>query len=651
MTEFLIYDLKVAVLIAAFYFCYRLLMERETMHRLNRIVLLSSILLSLILPLCVITLHKTIEVAPLQVVDHPELVITELGTISAEESVTPSIETNTTDLVKNIFQPSIIFVIFMIGVVCRLLYIANSFRHLRRMIKDSEQHSLEDGVTLAVVDLPVAPFSWMHTIVLSRIDYEECNPSILAHERGHIRQHHSWDIVFVEVLTALQWFNPVVWLLRRDLRTVHEYEADASVLSSGSDMSQYIQLLMRKAMGTKACILANGINNSTIKKRINMMLLNKSPRRNSLKLLALLPIVGVTLALNAETVTDFVYKNDEPQKQVPIKKGKKSATIKTGNNQAVEVVEIIEPKSIDKDKIVISEQQEKEPNAAVLILNTKQEGEEPLLILDDKIATIDQVRALPRDAVARVATMREKAAIRSYGEKAKHGALIITTVKHQKEIDNELIGQPDVFDKVDEMPQFPGGMPAMMQYLSSNIRYPEDAKEAGAQGRVIVSFIVEKDGSISNAKVTKPTYSSLDEEALRLVSAMPNFIPGKQNGEAVRVKYSFPVSFRLGSKEAPKAEPDDALDVRTIDNSGQSERSVRPNESITTTSVRPIESITIKELIKHLPGAEMDKDGNITVNGKGVIILVDGNPISSQDVLTKVVNPKGIRFVEAKKAE
>jgi TonB family protein len=651
MAEFLIYDLKVAVLIAVFYFCYRLLMERETMHRLNRIVLLSSILLSLVLPLCVITLHKTIEVAPIRVVDHPELVITELGSVSSEESNIQSLETNRMDFAEKLFQPSVIFAIFTIGLLCRLLYIAKSYRQLRRMIKDSEQHSLEDGVTMAVVDLPVAPFSWMHTIVLSRIDYEECNPSILAHERGHIRLHHSWDIVFVEVLTALQWFNPVVWLLRRDLRTVHEYEADASVLSSGSDVSQYIQLLMRKAMGTKACILANGINNSTIKKRINMMLVNKSPRRNSLKLLALLPIVGVTLALNAETVTDVVYKNDEPQKQVPVKKGKKSATIKTGNNQAVEVVEIIEPKSIDKDKIVISEQQEKEPNAAVLILNTKQEGEEPLLILDDKIATIDQVRALPRDAVARVATMREKAAIRSYGEKAKHGALIITTVKHQKEIDNELISQPDVFDKVDEMPQFPGGMPAMMQYLSSNIRYPEDAKEAGAQGRVIVSFIVEKDGSISNAKVTKPTYSSLDEEALRLVSAMPNFIPGKQNGEAVRVKYSFPVSFRLGSKEAPKAEPDDALDVRTIDNSGQSERSVRPNESITTTSVRPIESITIKELIKHLPGAEMDKDGNITVNGKGVIILVDGNPISSQDVLTKVVNPKGIRFVEAKKAE
>ena len=350
MAEFLIYDLKVAVLIAAFYFCYRLLMERETMHRLNRIVLLSSILLSLVLPLCVITLHETIEVESSQVdtsagismqeTGRSEQGITELGTLSAEEAVTPSIETNKMDFVKTIFQPSIIFAIFIIGLVCRLLYIAKSYWQLCRMINESEQHSLEDGVTLAVVDLPVAPFSWMHTIVLSRIDYEECNPSILAHERGHIQQHHSWDIVFVEVLTALQWFNPVVWLLRRDLRTVHEYEADASVLSSGSDMSQYIQLLMRKAMGTKACILANGINNSTIKKRINMMLLTRSPRRNALKLLALLPIVGVTLALNAETVTDVVYKNDEPQKQVPVKIGKKEATVKAGSNQTIQVLSI-----------------------------------------------------------------------------------------------------------------------------------------------------------------------------------------------------------------------------------------------------------------------------------------------------------------------
>ena len=603
MAEFLIYDLKVAVLIAVFYFCYRLLMERETMHRLNRIVLLSSILLSFLLPLCVVTLHETKVVELAREANYPELVIAESGTISAEDSVIASAETNGMEYVKMIFGPRVIFAAFIIGLVCRSLYIANSYRQLRRMIKNSEQHSLEDGVTLAVVDLPVAPFSWMHTIVLGRTDYEERNPSILAHERGHILLHHSWDIVFVEVLTALQWFNPVVWLLRRDLRTIHEYEADASVLSSGSDVSQYIQLLMRKAMGTQASILANGINNSTIKKRINMMLVNKSPRRNSLKLLALLPIVGITLALNAETVTDVVYKNDEPQKQVPVKKGKRNATIKTGSNQGINVIEIVEPKSDDELKVYDTTLGESEPNMAVLILNTKKKGEEPLLIVDKKIATIEQVRALPRDAVASVGTMREEAAISSYGEKAKYGALIITTVKHQKELYNEQISQPDVFDKVNEAPQFPGGMAGMMQYLSSNIRYPEDAREAGTQGRVIVSFIVEKDGSISNAKVAKPTYSSLDEEALRVVSAMPKWVPGKQNGEAVRVKYAVPVSFRL--------KVEDLL-------SGMSE------------------STSFKDLTNRLPGAEIDENGKIFINGKEVKRLVfDG---SENDIGIAIMN-------------
>ena len=634
MAELLIYNLKVAVLIATFYFCYRLLMERETMHRLKRIVLLSSILLSLALPLCVITLHKTVEVEssqvetsagmPMQMADQPEQVITELGTISAEESVTPSVE-------------AIVFAIFIIGLVCRLLFIANSYRQLRRMIKDSEQHSLEDGVTLAVVDQPVAPFSWMHTIVLSRIDYEECNPSILAHERGHILLHHSWDIVFVEVLTALQWFNPVVWLLRRDLRTIHEYEADASVLSSGSDVSQYIQLLMRKATGTKACILANGINNSTTKKRINMMLVNKSPRRNSLKLLALLPIVGVTLALNAETVTDVVYKNDEPQKQVPIKKGKKDATIKTNANQGIQVIEASE--ATDKEKTYeTTVKLETEQNVAAILYDSKPEGEKPLLIVDGKITPIAQVRTLPR--VVKVATMREKAAIRSFGEKGKNGALIITTVNHQKEIDDEKLSQPDVFDEVDEMPQFPGGMAGLMQYLSTNVRYPEDAKEAGAQGRVVVSFIVEKDGSISNARVTKPTYSSLDDEALRVVSNMPKWTSGKLNGEAVRVRYSIPVSFRMNNKETPKAEG-----------------ALKPTESAEEQVDLDMNGrffINGKEVKRYLFDGSHPQDNILTRAIANIIIndaehfdyVIDGEPVSAKDLQERKSPNNPIKIIE-----
>ena len=363
----------------------------------------------------------------------------------------------------------------------------------------------------------------------------------------------------------------------------------------------------------------------------------QSNRWQWLRLAYLLPIVGVTLALNAETVTNMVYKNDEPQKQVPVKKGKKDATIKTNANQGIQVIEASEAANKEKTSET-TVKQETEPNMAVLILNTKKKGEEPLLIVDKKIATIEQVRALPRDAVASVGTMIKEAAISSYGEKAKYGALIITTVKHQKEIYNEQISQPDVFDKVDEAPQFPGGMAGMMQYLSSNIRYPEDAREAGTQGRVIVSFIIEKDGSISNAKVAKSTYSSLDEEALRVVSAMPNWTPGKQYGQPVRVKYSVPVSFRLSSKETPKPEG-----------------SFKPAES--TEGMTGIDEngrliVNGKEVKRYLFELPTDNQlsraiGNIMINNpEHFDYVIDGEPVSAKDLQERKSKNNPIKSIE-----
>ena len=602
MTEFLIYDLKVAALIAVFYFCYRLLMERETMHRLNRIVLLSSILLSLVLPLCIITLHKTVVVEQTPVIDTSEVMVAEVGATAAEETVP-------------FLQPAILFAIFMVGLVGRLIYIANSYRHLRRMIKNSERHSLENGVTLAVVDLPVASFSWMRTIVLSRIDYEERNPSILAHERGHIRQRHSWDIVFVEVLTALQWFNPVVWLLRRDLRTIHEYEADASVLSSGSDMSQYIQLLMRKAMGTKASILANGINNSTIKKRIYMMLLNKSSRRNSLKLLAMLPVVGVTLALNAETVTDVVY-TDPPQKQVPVKKGKKNTTINLGGNQTIQVVEQKDNAAAEANENLVSTE-----NPIIFLRNNKT-GKNPMLIVDGKKVTKEELQALPPESIASISVMKEEAAISSYGADAKDGVIFVNTKKHQEELDKES-KQPDALNVCERMPEFPGGAANLMGYLQENIRYPKESMEANKQGRVIVQFVIEKDGAITNAHVVKSVDSPLDAEALRVVSNMPNWTPGTQNGQVVRVKYTVPITFRLQGNDTPKAEGSFTP---------AAEGSFIPTD---------FKGLSAEEVIKRLPGAQIDKDGNVTINGKPVKkIMVDGKELTKEGSLKDPINIK-----------
>ncbi len=443
MTDFLIYDAKVAVLIAIFYMFYRLMLARETFHRVNRLTLLLTAATSFVLPLCVITLHETVTVEAV-----PKVLV---GDVQMEVAADAGPE----------WWQVLLPAIFIIGVVATLGHTLMSMFRILMLIKRSEKHPQPDGITICVTSNDqIQPFSWMHYIVMNRRDYEDGNPAILAHERGHIRLRHSWDLLLVDTLTALQWFNPAMWMLRQDLRAIHEYEADGAVLSQGINARQYQYLLITKAAGIGGYSLANGISHSTLKNRINMMLHKKSERRSLLKLLALIPIVGLALALNAKTVTDYVY--DEPQKQQPVKKGKKAGTIKV-NGQDIKVVE-----------------------------------------QDDIVTMEGEVEASAQESPA-----------------------------------------DDAFDVVEQMPEYPGGPKALMEFLNNNVQYPAEAEKAGIQGRVIATFVVEKDGSISNAKVVKSVDPLLDAEALRVIGAMPNWKPGMQNGKVVRVKYTVPLSFHL----------------------------------------------------------------------------------------------------------
>ena len=395
MTEFLIYDLKVAMLIAVFYMFYRLLLAKETFHRVNRIVLLLTAVASFVLPLCVITTHQTL-VIPMPQVD------VEIGT-----AVAVDLQSDTTryqDL------QSVLSYLFIIGVVATLAHTLWSVFRILTLIRNSEQHPQPDGTILCVTgNADMAPFSWMHYIVMNRSDYDIRDAAILAHERGHIRLHHSWDVLLVDILTALQWFNPAIWMLRSDLRAIHEYEADGAVLSQGINARQYQYLLITKAGGIGGYSLVNGISHSTLKNRITMMQNNKSQRSRLIKLLALIPIVGVALALNAKTVTHYVY--DEPQKQQPIKKGKKAGTIKMGN----ETIQVIGETADDRV----------EPTAGLRIIQTEA-GKQPLFIVDGVRMDEKQVKAISPDKIASISVLKDKAAIDVYGQDAKDGVVEIT---------------------------------------------------------------------------------------------------------------------------------------------------------------------------------------------------------------------------------
>ena len=446
MTDFLIYDLKVSVLIAVCYMFYRLLLERDTLHRLSRVVLLTSIALSLVLPLCIITLHQTVmvEVLPTDSSD-----LSQLGTSTGHEVAAGQ---------ASPIWGTLVGAILLAGIAIRLLFLAHSYWKLRQLLSVGEHQQLADGTQLRIVDAPVAPFSWWNTIVVSRQDYlSSASALLLIHERSHLRLHHSRDVVFVELITALQWFNPVVWLLSRDLRTIHEYEADEAVLSQGTDMVQYVSLLAQKATGIQACVLANGINTSNLKKRIIMMTKRKSKKWAWMKALYILPVTALSLTITARTVTDY-----------------RAAT--TPSNVPVEALD---------------------------------QNEDP------------------------------------------------------------------VFDVCEEVPQFPGGVGKMMEFMMKNVKYPKVAEEYGVTGRILVQFIVEKDGNLTNIKTIKAEddrgneivvtavkpdmtdeqkknvdgqnrgLQALKDEGVRVVKLMPKWEPGKQRGQNVRVRFTIPVIFRL----------------------------------------------------------------------------------------------------------
>ena len=558
MTSFLHYDLKVALLIAVFYMFYRLLAARETFHRLNRMVLLASLALSLLLPLCVVTVHRTVEVGSMPQ-PTASVGMAEVGEIVEDED---SNSTGTT-----------LAVVYLLGVAFCLARTSINILSVRRLIARCREvavpsyiHGNIGGMRLFVADdAKVKPFSWMRTVVLSRKDYENDladgargQSIVLAHECGHVACRHSVDMLFVDMVVALQWFNPVVWLLRQDLRTVHEYEADARVLSQGFNAYQYLSLLVQKAAGDAGYSVANGISMSSIvSKRVIMMTKKQSSKYAWARLLYVVPIVALSLAATAKTVVDYkviesktstemtlpddemlyvvdgniVEKQDvkklktEEIQSIKILK-KEEATSKWGTQGANGVIEI----TTDRTKV----------HEAVM----KSDDDNKLYVVDGNVVSKESAMELVTENIEAVSVLSGESATKLWGSKGENGVIVITT-KTKTEAEGTKGDDDKAFEHVEKMPVFPGGDMAMMEFLSKNIKYPVEAQKKELQGRVVVSFVVEKDGSLSDVKVAKSVDPQLDEEALRVVKSMPNWTPGMHNGKTVRVKYYVPITYRL----------------------------------------------------------------------------------------------------------
>ena len=280
----MLYLIKSAITLALLYSCFFFFLSKETFHRFNRCMLVGFMLVSLVVPL----LHFTTE--------HPTVINEEFYQMQTfiEEGTMPEVVVPT-EKAPRITWVQVVESIYLTGVAVMLTLTLVQILSLVRLMHKGLRHTDAQGNTVVLLKGDVTPFSIFRYIVMSVHDYEHHRQHILTHEQEHIRLGHTYDLLLMEAMKTFQWFNPFVWFISRDLKAVHEYEADQAVINQGIDAKQYQQLLVTKVVGDRLQPFTNNLGHGSLKKRILMMYQKKSNRWLMLKALCAIPVVALTI--------------------------------------------------------------------------------------------------------------------------------------------------------------------------------------------------------------------------------------------------------------------------------------------------------------------------------------------------------------------
>ena len=677
----MLYVIKAAITLALLYSCFFLFLSKETFHRFNRCMLVGIMLVSLVMPM----FHFTTE--------HPTTLNEEVYQMQnyIQHDTAPIIVT--AQQAQGITWIQALTWIYMAGVVLMLILTLVQATSLIRFMSSGVRHTDSQGNTVILHNNDVPPFSIFRYIVMSVKDYESSRQYILTHEQEHIRLGHTYDLLLLQGMKTLMWFNPFIWFLSRDLKAVHEYEADQAVINQGIDAKSYQQLLVMKVVGNRLQPFTNNLNHGSLKKRIVMMYQKPSNRWLMLKALCAIPVAALTIntfatPIETDPVEDMVKTLETTN--VPAFNEVKETLLAPTEETAEAVIDDNAPFAIhpvkDQHGRIIGFSHEGEPAAGdfactaeyvfingrqateaevrkyktllanstfemlktekgtakynykdkhgIIVIHTQDasaapDDNEPLVLVNDveinlpvdiktiTNETIAEALGIQKDDIEGITVLIDNAATTIFGERGKNGVVDIKVVKsaflnrlpgiqknedgtysingrkvqkilvNGKEFfkalsdDQEIptiqnaIHDDPIFEVVEEPAQYPGGQAALMQYLAQNIRYPKISAENGVQGRVIVQFVVEKDGSLSNfavvkksgdtitknaqsgitvnalgsateeSKVPQEAFDAINAEAVRVLREIPKWIPAKQRGQEVRMRYTLPITFRL----------------------------------------------------------------------------------------------------------
>ena len=287
MSYFLIYLIKSTVYLGLFYAFFLIAMRGTTFFRFNRMMLLLGSIVCMLLPCYTLTVEKVEGMQlPMQVLDEMLVLRTPEEALTDPTMELPVQEAKTA--VSTPILPMVLLGIYLLGMLIYLTMVIRSFKEVWKLIA-THPKQWKDGCWLVILPDKTPSFSWSNYIIISEEDYRNY-PQVLVHERMHYLCRHSYDILFMTLVHAIHWFNPMVWLIRTELKQLHEFEADQGVINQGIDATQYQLLLVKKAVGPKLYTIANGFNHTKLKKRITMMIQEKSNGWELLKWLVVIPV-------------------------------------------------------------------------------------------------------------------------------------------------------------------------------------------------------------------------------------------------------------------------------------------------------------------------------------------------------------------------
>ena len=512
--------------IIVLWLAYQVLFNNSNRLKFNRIYLLTALLFSLALPFIGMQMGQS---SPQMVSLKQDLFggafLNEIIVTPEGQTALPEAEATTETASQPRVQLGIwqfVGGVYIIGVAAMLLLYFIKVGKLVVLIVRSPKEKRE-GYTAVFTGKAQGSFSFFRYAFFPD---ENVAPDIVRHELSHIAHHHSWDILFAEVMMILQWFNPFVYKYKKELQSLHEYQADRDVVATGVDKRDYMMLILQQCTAADFSGMSNNFSLILTKKRIKMITRNEKAKGLWWRLLATLPVLAILMIANTKVTAQEQQADNKP---ITVEMGKFEIYDDDGHSfQFMDTVIYNEDGSYVQ--CVTSDTDILDPNTG-----------KPLKAMT---ITTHNADGTPRGNM--------KLHWEMHGDTTQYTAEPFSITEESLNILMDglstLVDRPDndsIYNIVEQMPQFPGGDPAMFEYISKNVKYPQKAKDEGIQGRVFIQFVVEKDGSVGEVKLLRGIGGGCDEEGIRVVKSMPKWTPGQQAGKAVRVLYTLPIFFKL----------------------------------------------------------------------------------------------------------